>query len=360
MLPDDDGSGLASRSLVSPAPAISLIRVAAMGPLLGLLCRRDARTERYLENVGMPATVLAHPNAFIPLRQLSRMMAQATVGEDRADLALVAGQEGRLDELGTYGRLAIASRTLGQAIDSAVALGPAFSSGERWRIETIDGELHLYHAFVDGVPDDEKCSEHYAMSLLVNLIRRAAGSAWRPREVHWQSGCSEAVVEHEMFRGARQKFARPEACLTIPTRLLPLPLAHVPPRVPASNVEAWHESRPPADLLGALREVIAVVMTDTGLPRIERIAAALGVSVRTLQRRLGRSGLCFEDVTKEMRLEQAVDLLARTESRILDIALDLGYSDHAHFTRAFRGWMGLSPLEYRRRHRVDAASTAGA
>jgi AraC-like DNA-binding protein len=327
--------------------------------MVGLLCRRDAPTDRYLDGVGLPTSVLARPEAFIPLRQLSRMVAEAVAGEGQADLALVAGQEARLEELGTYGRISTAARTLGEAIASAVTLMPVYSSGERWRRETVDGELRLYHEFVDGVPDEVRSSEHYTMSLLMNLVRQAGGAAWRPREVHWQGGCSAAVIEHEMFRGARLKFARKEACLTIPTHLLSRPLAHVPAPAPTSDIEAWHERTPPADLLGGIREVIAVTATD-GLPRIERIAVALGMSVRTFQRRLRRSGLCFEDVTKELRLQQAVDLLTRTDGRILDIALDLGYSDHAHFTRAFRGWMGQSPLEYRRRHRADGASTAAA
>jgi AraC-like DNA-binding protein len=308
----------------------------------------------------MARDVLAHPNEFIPLRQLSRLMTEAIAGEGQADLGLVAGQQARIDELGTFGRLAAASRTLGEAVDSTVTLMPMFSSGERWLVEKTEDEVWLYHQFVDGLPGDEASSEHYTMSLLVNLVRRAAGHTWRPREVHWQSGYSAAVVDHEMFRGARLKFARQAGCITIPTQLLLLPLTHEPAVVPASDVAVWRETEPPADLVGALRQVIAGIGTNTGHPRIERIATALGMSVRTLQRRLRRNGLCFEDVTKEMRLEQAIDLLARTEARILDIALDLGYSDHAHFTRAFRGWMGVSPREYRRRHRAEVASSVGA
>jgi AraC-like DNA-binding protein len=329
-----------------------------MGPLLSCLCRRHARIERYLERVAMPSRVLAHPNAFIPLRQLSRMVTEAAAGEGRADLALVAGQEAHLDELGTYGRLATASRTLREAVDSAVTLMPAFSSGERWRTETIDGELRLYHEFVGGLPDEEQLSEHYTMGLLMNLVRRVAGPAWRPREVHWQTDYAAGVVDHEMFRGTQHKFARAAACLTIPMDLLAQPLTHVQSVAATGDVDAWRASTPPTNLLGGLREVMATLAPDTGHLRVERLAAALGISVRTLQRRLRRSGLCFEEVSKEMRLEQAVDLLARTEARILDIALDLGYSDHAHFTRAFRGWMGLSPVEYRRRHRDDGRPLA--
>src|SRR5262249_27037684 len=138
------------------------------------------------------------------------------VGEQAADLGLAAGREAHLEDLGTYGRLATASRTLADAIESAVTLMPAYSSGERWHTETIDGELRLYHWFLAGLAPDEARAEHYTISMIVNLVRRVAGPAWRPREVHWQTGYAAAVVEHEMFRGTQLKFARSAGCITIP------------------------------------------------------------------------------------------------------------------------------------------------
>ena len=333
-----------------------MIRVSSLGPLLRILRTLNAPTDRYLERVCLPRGVLAHPEAFIPLRQVSRLIREAAAGEGRPDLGLLAGQEADLAELGMYGQLAASSATLGDALGSAMSLMPAFSSAERWRVETLDGDLLLHHRFVDGLWDRDQSAEHYTMSLVVNLVRRAAGCTWRPREVHWQTGYAGAVVGHEMFRGTQIKFARPEARITIPIDLLALPFAGAPSVRPITDDDAWRQTAPPDDILGALRQIIAVLSPHTGHTRIELVAAALGVSVRTLQRRLRPTGHSFEDLTKEMRLEQAVDLLAHTESRILDIALDLGYSDHAHFTRAFRRWMGVSPIEYRRRQRMQMAA----
>jgi len=344
------GAGSAPEPGGPAAPAISLIRVSALGPLLAFLSRREARIERYLERAAMPRLILGQPTAWVPFRQLTRVLSEAAAGERATDLGLAAGREAHIEDLGTYGRIATASRTLADAIASAIELMPAYSSGERWHTETVDGELRLYHWFLGGLAPEEARAEHYTMSIVVNLVRRVAGPTWRPREAHWQTGYAAAVVEHEMFRGTKLKFARSAGCVTIPTHLLPLALPHGRvDRPPDVDIEAWSARTPPVDLLGGLRQVIAVVTPDTGLPRIERVAGALGLTVRTLQRRLQQSGLCFEDVTKEMRLVQAVDLLTRTDAKILDIALDLGYSDHAHFTRAFRGWMGVSPIEYRRR-----------
>jgi AraC-like DNA-binding protein len=76
--------------------------------------------------------------------------------------------------------------------------------------------------------------------------------------------------------------------------------------------------------------------------------------VRTLQRQLAEAGITHEALVGRARYATAAAVLEETDLKILEIALDLGYSDHAHFTRAFRRWAGCSPQEYRRRRRQSA------
>ena len=71
------------------------------------------------------------------------------------------------------------------------------------------------------------------------------------------------------------------------------------------------------------------------------------VSVRSLQRRLAEEGLTFSQLVDEVRLEMAVPQLRDRGIRITDVAFGLGYSNPAHFTRAFRRWAGVAPSEYR-------------
>jgi AraC-like DNA-binding protein len=115
-------------------------------------------------------------------------------------------------------------------------------------------------------------------------------------------------------------------------------------------------SRPVAHtLLLALRQVLASVAPDERL-QIVSVATALGVGVRTLQRRLAESGLHFTGLVRQNRLDVGTRLLADTNAKVVDIALDLGYSDQSHFTRAFRRRTGLTPCEYRQQVERDRLS----
>ena len=83
-------------------------------------------------------------------------------------------------------------------------------------------------------------------------------------------------------------------------------------------------------------------------PTIANVAARLSLNVRTLQRCLGDEGLVFRELLGECRRRHAVYALAAGRLSVAAIAKQLGYSDSAHFARAFRAWTSLTPSGYRR------------
>ena len=125
----------------------------------------------------------------------------------------------------------------------------------------------------------------------------------------------------------------------------------------------WHPDG--GDAVAASPERLAAMRTVvqwSTRPRAESdmagVARSLGMSRRTLQRRLSSMGLTFNALVQRSRLALAAHLLTTTDEKVVDIAFEVGYSDHAHFTRAFRRWTGSPPCAYRRG--VRRAGAAGA
>lgn len=100
-------------------------------------------------------------------------------------------------------------------------------------------------------------------------------------------------------------------------------------------------------LIDRLRSLIRGRLDD-GKLSLEDIASALRMPARTLQRRLEEAGLSFRSIVDDMRRACAEQYLRDTSMPLAEVAVALGFADHASFNRAFKRWTGSSPGAYRR------------
>lgn len=77
------------------------------------------------------------------------------------------------------------------------------------------------------------------------------------------------------------------------------------------------------------------------------VAEIAGLNARRLQRRLAQLGLSYSGILDTVRYENASRLLHETDCRIIDVAFSSGYTDPAHFSRAFRRMTGVAPRQFR-------------
>jgi AraC-like DNA-binding protein len=123
--------------------------------------------------------------------------------------------------------------------------------------------------------------------------------------------------------------------------------------VPAAETLAG-TATPDALLSDQVRRAIkkALRQEDTD---IEAIARTLGMTARTLQRRLKDEGASFQALRDETRRAQAEAYLRQGMS-FAEISFLLGFSEPSVFFRAFKRWTGTTPLEERTRLRTAGAS----
>ena len=85
------------------------------------------------------------------------------------------------------------------------------------------------------------------------------------------------------------------------------------------------------------------------VPEFDRIAAELNMTPATMRRRLHEEGATYQGIKDQLRRDLAISYLSHSDSSVMDIALELGFSERSAFHRAFRKWTGASPGEFRRR-----------
>ncbi|MCB1502283.1 MAG: AraC family transcriptional regulator ligand-binding domain-containing protein [Bauldia sp.] len=114
-----------------------------------------------------------------------------------------------------------------------------------------------------------------------------------------------------------------------------------------SDLLRYARSVPPKTSTQKTEAALRMHLDDEELSA-ETIARYLNMGTRTLQRRLAVEGVSFRDVVAQVRRTRAIELLTESEAPLWRVAELLGYSEQAHFTRAFRQWTGRTPSEFRR------------
>ena len=86
----------------------------------------------------------------------------------------------------------------------------------------------------------------------------------------------------------------------------------------------------------------------SGIPFAADIGRHLGMSTRTLSRRLSEKGTTYRQLVQDTQQKISTDLLTNTSETVSEIAFQTGFSEQSAFNRAFKRWTGQSPLEYRK------------
>ena len=107
-------------------------------------------------------------------------------------------------------------------------------------------------------------------------------------------------------------------------------------------------SRTLAEDVGIAEQVTRLLWAHSPAPDREQIATMLGISARTLTRRLADAGTRFGTLQRNVQMERAMTDLRHGTRSVAEIAERLGYADSAAFTRAFRSWTGEAPTRWRR------------
>jgi AraC-like DNA-binding protein len=164
-----------------------------------------------------------------------------------------------------------------------------------------------------------------------------------PRPAH-AADYALVYTEHSTF-GSRTLVATIEAALLeLPVRRDEADLALFLEGAPGKITMLYRRDR---EMARTVRELLARDLARA--PSLDEAARVLGLSPRTLHRRLHDEGSSFRAIKDALRRDAALARLEKTRDSVARIAADLGYSEPSAFFRAFHGWTGRAPSEHRKR-----------
>lgn len=335
----------------APAVPVEFARL-----VLQMLAERGIAQERALEGLDIPPALLAEDGASLSVNQHEGLL--------RRGIAL-SGNEGGLGyEIGL--RIGLTTHALlAYALLSQVTLGDAIRFGIEFSQDFVPiyrGALRVEDDFavLDISMDEpvEPALQRYAFDMaLVSVwsgMQVLVGAHWPEVELwfDYPEPPYFAAYEHRLPT-CRFDMGANQVCF--PAAQLARRIHSGDPVMAQLMTERLERERlvrrrqGGADIRVLVRELL--VPDADGYPALEAVAMRLGMSTRTLKRKLQQAGTTFQAEFDAVRLDDARRLLGMTTIGIEEVAGRMGFAEPASFTHAFRRWTGMTPSEWRSRQR---------
>ena len=198
----------------------------------------------------------------------------------------------------------------------------------------------------------EPLAQSFRLASVLRSLRVITGIDVVPAEVNFAHEQPRSILAHREFFRCPIHFGTRATRIEFRTADLQLPTLRADPTL-AGYLGDYADQMLASLVRGeTLRyRVRAVIWSQsaTGKSTLRGVASALGMSPRTLQRRLREEGTSLNRELQAVRKMVSMAALRNREVAVDDVAFLLGYAEPSAFYRSFKRWTGQTPQEFRRR-----------
>lgn len=305
--------------------------------------------------VGLSLPDMLHPMKRDDSYKVSQLMQLAIEVTGVESFALQVATRLSITTFSSFGAAIIASPDLETALHRSQKLSELVSASSRFDVGKEGNRLTA------RIISNEKTRELDPNLILLYIAgglqvgRSLSSTNVIPIEVHLQQLAPKNTEPYTALFGCPVLFGQTENKISLREEDLSAPIAAQDPRLSqlAQDIAMKDLSKLTARTIA---EEVCVRVENSlaeGEPKIAAIASAMGLSPRSLQRKLSAEKQTFAKLLDSTRKRMAHEMVLRPSEQIKNMAYDLGFSDQSNFNRAFKRWYALSPTEYRRQAGKD-------
>ncbi|MDJ0859598.1 MAG: AraC family transcriptional regulator ligand-binding domain-containing protein [Dinoroseobacter sp.] len=271
--------------------------------------------------------------------------------EGGRNIPITMGASMRCDDYGAFGLAFKSAPDLHGSYTRVERFGTVVTSIANFRVEEKQDGLSMEVIQSPAARLGLTMANELALAAAMTLSREVSSETVVPRAVHLMASKPDDETVYKAHFGCPIHFQSDRDALE-----LDLETARCPNRLADTGMSSFFEAHLGRELdtisddpvlAGRVLDQIGNALSE-GVPTLAEVAEGLGMSSRTLQRRLSDDGLAYQDLVGEARRTLSEQLLRRTDYALAEIAFLTGFSDQSTFTRAFKRWHGRTPANYRR------------
>ena len=314
-----------------------------------MFSRFDKELGACADELGIPRSIFQRADVEFPIEKYYRLLECAAKSVD-PHIGHTMGKALGMADFGALGHAVQAANTVGHGLSLLERYIYAFAHSNVIRVDISKRFFVLAYTLTDAHLAIHQQDVELAMTLMAKIIRDISSRQLNPESVEFAHSRPVYYKILQAHFACEVRFDRGFNRLQYPANILELPTTNPEPSLLealkfflADRLKLRSDD---GDLLDKVNHLIATSLGE-GVPEIGSVASALGLSRRTLQRRLAESGAVFSDMIDAVRREIALDYVLYSDHSLTDIALMLSYQELSSFSRAFRRWTDSSPQQLR-------------
>ena len=303
----------------------------------------------FLEELDIPSTIFKYQDIEINDTQYLELL-EAVARNTNPYIGLDMGETLSAEDLGVVGHAMAASATIGDALILFSKYIYVFAQANNIRMDIGENKVICTYSIDILQPNQHRQDVEFALSYLMHIICSLSQKQFRPNLVEFSHSRFADSKRHLKVFDCEVKFEQHANRIHFNKRILNAPIVTADPGL-LTALKFYLDDRlkvrsEDKNLLAKTRHLISVSLSNDA-PDMKKIASQMGMSIRSLQRKLGEKNIIFSELVDSIRQTIAVDYIHNTDIHLTDVALMLGYAELSSFSRAFKRWYGVSPQQAR-------------
>lgn len=303
-----------------------------------------------LRQAGLDPQALTRPDIRLNARRFGDLLERSAAVSGCLTFGLRMAERRRLSDFGTLSLLIAHQSTVRDVLATVARYSDLINDSLNLTVEEAHGTVVVREQLLAERPGVARQAHELTVGVLLRIFQALIGDRWQAVSVNFTHPPPGDLTDHRRMFGEAVVFNSEFNGLVCDTR----DLDRANPA--GDEVLAAYARRVVDDLAvggvrgdaHGVRRVIAERLPE-GRATLARTAVHMGLSARTLQRRLADGGTDFQTLLDEVRVAQARTYVEDSDLPLMQVAQLLGYSQPAAFSRWFQSRFGASPSVVRRR-----------